>query len=132
MKVLIGNTDIEDALQRLDNLTEEEDRMASAEILRTTHTLGEGLQDVGRGVEDIVGEMQRVHDRFDSVHGRVQDVRDSVQDIDIGLRGVGHGVQDIGHNVQSVRDVVHCTNCQHFSTLLSLLLHLIYPLREPP
>lgn len=130
--MLIGNTDIGDALQRLDSLTEEEDRIASAEILRTTHALGEGLRDVGRGVEDMVGDMQRAHVRFDSVHGRVQDVRDTVQDINVGLRGVGHGVQDIGDNVLSVRDKVDCTNCQHFSNLLSLLIHLIYPLREPP
>jgi hypothetical protein len=130
--VLIGNTEVEDALQRLNNLTEEEARIASAELWRTTHSLGEGVQDVGRDVEDIVDEVQYVHDRIESVDEGVQAVLDTVQDVDAGLRGVGHGVQHIDHNVQSTRDEVACTNRQHFSTLLSLLLYLIYPYREPP
>ena len=39
LKKLIGNTDIEDSLEKLDNLTQEEARMASAEQLRITHTV---------------------------------------------------------------------------------------------
>jgi hypothetical protein len=74
--VLIGNTDVEDALQRLNNLTEEEARIASAELLRTSRGLGEGVHRVGVEVDRA--------------------------------------------------------NRQHFSTLLSLLLYLIYPHREPP
>ena len=35
-KKLIGRTDLEDALKRLDKLTHEEARMATAEDLRTT------------------------------------------------------------------------------------------------
>ncbi|KAI0263498.1 hypothetical protein BGY98DRAFT_1192421 [Russula aff. rugulosa BPL654] len=34
---LVGNTDIEDSLERLDRLTQEEARMASAELLKVTH-----------------------------------------------------------------------------------------------
>jgi hypothetical protein len=130
--VLIGNTDVKDALQRLNNLTEEEDRIASAELWRTTHGLGEGVQAVERGMEDIVVEVQYVHDRVESVDEGVQDVLYTVQGLNVELRGVGHGVQDIDHNVQSVRDEVDCANRQHFSTLLSLFLYLIYPHREPP
>ena len=40
--MLIGNTDVEDALQRLNDLTEEEARIAYAELCRTTHSLCEG------------------------------------------------------------------------------------------
>lgn len=123
--MLIGNTDVEDALQRLNNLTEEEARIASAELRRTTHSLGEGVHRVGRVVEDIVDEVQYVQDRVESVGEGVQDVLDTVEGVNIGLRDVGHGVQHIDHNVQSVRDEVDYTNRQHFSTLLFLLLYLI-------
>jgi hypothetical protein len=102
--VLIGNTDVEDALQRLDNLTDEETRIASVELRRATHNLGEGVQGVGRDVEDVL---------------------DTVEYVNLGLRGVGHGVQDIDHMLQSVRDNVNRANRQHFSRLLSLLLYLI-------
>ena len=37
LKKLLGNTDIEDALKRLDKLTQEEVRMATAQLLKITH-----------------------------------------------------------------------------------------------
>ena len=51
---LAGNTDIEDSVRRLDNLTEEEARIASAELLRVTHGID------GR-VEDVHGEVREVN-----------------------------------------------------------------------
>jgi uncharacterized protein YoxC len=126
LKVLIGNTDVEDALQRLNNLTEEEARIASAELWRTTHSLGEGVQDVARDVEDIVDEVQYFHDRVESIDEGVQDVFDTVQYVNVRLQGVGHGVQDIGHNVQSVRDSVDSANRQPFlnAVVLASLSHI--------
>jgi len=49
--VLVGNTDVKDALQRLDNLTEEEALIASAEHQRTTHSVVRGVQGVGDKVD---------------------------------------------------------------------------------
>jgi hypothetical protein len=39
LKKLIGRTDIEDALKRLDRLTQEEARMAAAQLLKVTNTI---------------------------------------------------------------------------------------------
>ena len=56
LKKLIGktdnSTDIEDALRRLDRLTENEAQMAAAQVLKATHT----TDDTGRvrGVADVV------------------------------------------------------------------------------
>ena len=44
MKKLVGRSDIEDALRRLDKLTQEESRMAAAEGLRATHGVSEGMK----------------------------------------------------------------------------------------
>ena len=49
-KKLIGRTEIEDALKRLDRLTHEEAWMGIAQNLRATHTVGEDV----RGVADKV------------------------------------------------------------------------------
>jgi hypothetical protein len=43
----VGRTDIEDALQRLDKLTQEEARMAIAEGLKITHGIDNRVNDVG-------------------------------------------------------------------------------------
>ncbi|KAH8988131.1 hypothetical protein EDB86DRAFT_2057744 [Lactarius hatsudake] len=39
LKKLVGRTDIEDALKRLDKLTQEEARMAAAQLLKITHNI---------------------------------------------------------------------------------------------
>ena len=43
---LIGRTDIEDALKRLDNLTNEEARMATAQILNATRNIDNNVDQV--------------------------------------------------------------------------------------
>ena len=70
-KKLMGNREIEDSLERLDKLTREEARMASAEQLKMTHS---------------------VNDRVRGIGGQVQDVEDSVRAIDSNVRGVGENL----------------------------------------
>ena len=76
-----GNTDIEDSVQRLDNLTQEEALMASAELLKVTH-----------GVDGKV----------EDVHGEVQDIGNKVQNVDNRVQGVGSVVKDISSEVREV------------------------------
>ena len=49
-KKLIGNTDMEDALKRLDTLTEEEVRIINAENLRATCDVENKVSEAIRGV----------------------------------------------------------------------------------
>jgi hypothetical protein len=53
-KKLIGMTDIEDALKRLDKLTQEEARMAIAENLRVTHAVNERVASVDNKVAEVI------------------------------------------------------------------------------
>jgi hypothetical protein len=77
LKKLVGNsdnrTDIEDALRRLDRLTEEEAQMAAAQVLKATHT----TDDTGRvrGVADIV---LGVGDQLKDVDNKVTVVMDGM------------------------------------------------------
>ena len=73
-KKLIGRTDIEDALKRLDKLTHEEAWMGIAQNLRATHTVGESV----RGVADKV---VAVDDRVAGVDDRVRVVDDRVAEV---------------------------------------------------
>ena len=57
-KKLAGNTDIEDSVQRLDKLTQEEARMASAELLKVTHGVDGKVEDVHGEVHDIGNRVQ--------------------------------------------------------------------------
>ena len=71
MKKLVGRTDLEDALKRLDKLTHEEARMTTAQVLKVTHTVDDRL----KGVDDRVAS---VDDRVRIVDDRVRAVDDKV------------------------------------------------------
>ncbi|KAI0295152.1 hypothetical protein B0F90DRAFT_1206094 [Multifurca ochricompacta] len=53
IKKLVGRTDIEDALTRLDKLTHEEARMATAQVLKATHELGVNVNVVDNKVQGV-------------------------------------------------------------------------------
>ncbi|KAH9013104.1 hypothetical protein EDB85DRAFT_2296414 [Lactarius pseudohatsudake] len=46
LKKLAGRTDLEDAVKKLDRLTQEEARMALAEVLRITHSVRDGIDEI--------------------------------------------------------------------------------------
>src|SRR6266404_149734 len=64
LKKLVGRKDIEDALERLDKLTQEEARMAAAEALVITR----GIDDKVQGVDDKVNTIGH---KLDTVKGAV-------------------------------------------------------------
>ncbi len=117
---LTGKRDIEDSLDRLDKLTEQEARMAAAELLKMTHsTDGKvmGVDDRVRGVEgqiqDVHGDVREVGSKVQTVEECVQGVRSNVHDVGSKVQGVEGtvldvwaDVQDVGNNVQNVDDRV--------------------------
>jgi hypothetical protein len=63
-KKLVGKTDLEDALKRLDNLTQEEARMAAVEVLRATRIIDERLRGVSKQVL-VVDDMEQTANDLD-------------------------------------------------------------------
>jgi hypothetical protein len=58
---LTGNRDVEDSLERLDKLTQEEVRMASAELLKMTHSVDDRVKGVGDKVQGIDDKLDQVN-----------------------------------------------------------------------
>src|SRR6266404_7943550 len=85
LKKLVGRKDIEDALERLDKLTQEEARMAAAEALVIT-----------RGIDDKVND---IDDKVEGVDSKVQGVDSKVQGVDEKIQGVDNKVQGIDSKV---------------------------------
>jgi hypothetical protein len=56
LRKLAGMAALEDALKKLDRLTQEEARMAHAEVLRITHSIRDG-------VKVVDGKVERVDDK---------------------------------------------------------------------
>jgi archaellum component FlaC len=125
---LTGSRDIEDSLGRLDKLTQEEARMASAEQLKMTHSVdrkvmgvddrvrgvAEQVQDVRGDVRDVRGDVQDVRGDVQDVRGDVQDVRFDVQDIRVDVQGTRGDLRGVGSMVQDVDDKLDQANRSSF------------------
>jgi hypothetical protein len=77
IKKLIGNNEIEDALKRLDRLTQEEARMASAQLLEITNAIDSEVREIADNVLVVDDRVAGVDDRVAGVDDRVKDVDQS-------------------------------------------------------
>ena len=108
LKKLIGRRDIEDALNRLDKLTQEEARMAVAQVLKVSHR-------VEHGVESVSGQVMSLGDQVTGVGSQVMGVGDQVRVIDNKVKGVDEKI------ILSIEG----TYGQHFSINATLTLSTI-------
>ena len=72
LKRLLGKTDIEDALKRLDKLTQDEVRMATAQLLTLTHGVDNKVTRIDDEVKGVGGKVTRID-------GKVNDIGDTVR-----------------------------------------------------
>ena len=79
LKKLVGRTDIEDALKRLDKLTQEEARMATAQVLKITHAVDDRVLGVDNRVAGVDDKVASVDDRVKAVDDKVAAVIDGAQ-----------------------------------------------------
>ena len=102
MKKLIGRTDVEDALKRLDKLTQEEARMAVAQNLKATHFVDERVRGVSNTVVAIEDGVARVDDRVAGVDDRVARVDDKVAIVDDSVKVIDDKVTEVIHGTEII------------------------------
>ncbi|KAH9178021.1 hypothetical protein EDB89DRAFT_2239740 [Lactarius sanguifluus] len=91
LKKLAGRRDVEDALQRLDRLTQEEARMATAEVLRLTH----GVDNKVRAVDDRV---KQVDNRMVVVDDNVKLIVDGGKESSAAIARIVNTVDDMNRS----------------------------------
>jgi hypothetical protein len=106
MKKLIGNNDIEDALKRLDRLTQEEALMASAQLMETADKIAVNVLDVDHRVAGVDDRVAGVGDQVAGVDGRVAGVDERVTSVDERVAGVDEHVAGVDDRVAGVDDRV--------------------------
>ena len=85
---LAGMADLEDALKKLDRLTQEEARMANAEVLRIT-------QSIRNVVEIVDGKVDGVDNKVDGVGDKVEEIGDNVKCVDTKIQVVIDSAQGL-------------------------------------
>jgi archaellum component FlaC len=111
IKKLIGNNDIEDALKRLDRLTQEEARMASAQLLKITNAIDSEVREIADNmlvIDDRVAgvdyRVAGVDERVAGMDKRMASVNDMVGGVDERMAGVDERVADVDDHVKVVND----------------------------
>jgi archaellum component FlaC len=110
MKRLIGRTDMEDALKKLDKLTHEEARMAVAQNLKATHNVDERVIGVANTMVAVDNRVAGVDDRVAKVDDRVASVGDQVAKVDDRIAGVDDQIAKVEDSVAGVDDRVAGVN----------------------
>ncbi|KAH9036410.1 hypothetical protein EDB84DRAFT_1186072 [Lactarius hengduanensis] len=101
---LAGRRDIEDALQRLDKLTQEEACMAIAEVLRLAHNVDDHVKGISDQVEGVNKGIQGVDGKVVGVDERVQGVDHKIQAVDDRVIQVSDRVGVVNDNVELIID----------------------------
>ncbi|KAH9012826.1 hypothetical protein EDB83DRAFT_2233572, partial [Lactarius deliciosus] len=102
LKKLVGRKDVEDALQRLDALTQEEARMAAAEVLVITRGIDDKVKDVGEKVKDVGDKVKGVDDKVKEVDEKVEAVDEKVEAVDERVKAVDIKVDGIDNEIRTV------------------------------
>jgi hypothetical protein len=108
-KKLIGRTDMDDALKRLDKLTQEEARMAIAQNLKATHTVDERVRDVANTVVAIDDRVARVDDKVASVDDNVKGIDARVAIVDDSVKVVDDKVAKVIQDGKEAKEVIKQT-----------------------
>src|ERR1700761_8988243 len=88
LRKLAGMADLEDALKKLDRLTQEEARMALAEVLRITHSVRDEVKVVDSKVEKVEDKVEVMDGKVEIMGDKLQCVDEKVQVVIDGARGV--------------------------------------------
>ena len=98
---------MEDALGRLDRLTQDEVRMAAAQGLKATHEVDERVKAVDDKVQRVDDGVQQVSDGVQQVDDRVQVVDDKVRDVDDKINLVIDGIQHFSQVTHTILNISH-------------------------
>ncbi|KAH9056421.1 hypothetical protein EDB87DRAFT_1824211 [Lactarius vividus] len=104
LKKLAGRKDIEDALQRLDRLTQEEAWMATAENLEITRSIDDKMKDVDEKVEGVNEGVRGVDMKVEGIDSKMQSFGSQVQGVD---RKVGSVIEDLKENGVAIQQVAN-------------------------
>ncbi|KAN0141970.1 hypothetical protein V8E53_000432, partial [Lactarius tabidus] len=102
LKKRIGRKDVEEALRRLDHLTQEEARMAAAEVLTIACAIDDKVKAVDDKVTDVRDKVNDVDDKVEGVDKRVQSVDAKVEGINNHVQSLDNLVEILDSDVQSV------------------------------
>jgi len=90
----MGRTNVEDALLRLDKLTQEECLITAARTLGVTHHVANVVRDVDGGVKTTKSLVEAIDEKTKVTKALTEEVGDSVKVVERVTRSVADNVRD--------------------------------------
>jgi hypothetical protein len=84
LKKLVGRTDVEDALRRLDTLTKEENLMTAARNLEVTNNVDVNVTATQKIIDHVDENVTEVKEAVRNVHGNIRSISDNVKQTKCG------------------------------------------------
>jgi hypothetical protein len=106
VKKLLGRTDLEDALKRLDKLTHEEAQVVIAQNLKATHIVDGQVREVAARVVGIDDRVARVEDTVINVNERVAGVDARVAGVDDRVAIVDEKVKAVDNDTLTISSLL--------------------------
>ena len=127
MKRLIGKTEVEDGLQRLDMLTKEENLMTTACTLEVTGEIRRDMDVIKDDARDIKDYTHDIKDDTCDIKDDMRDVKDDTRDIKEDTRNIVNDTRDIKDDTRNINDnlEINKRGVPHFFNIYLLLL--IFP-----
>jgi methyl-accepting chemotaxis protein len=103
MKRLVGRTDVEDALQRLNILTQEENLMTTAATFQVTSQVHETVTEIKEVVRDVGSDTKATRDIAQRVNQNVLTVKEVAYNTADGVDRVRQDVRHVHGSVEGAR-----------------------------
>jgi hypothetical protein len=103
MKRLVGRTDVEDALQRLNVLTQEEHLMTTAATFQVTHEVQETVTQIETVVRGVGSDTKETKEIAQRVNQNVLEVKVTSNETSENVRHLGMAVRSGNNNIEGAR-----------------------------
>lgn len=103
MKRLVGRRDVEDALQRLNILTQEESLMTTAATFQVTHETNETVTEIKGIVRDVGGDTKATREIAQHVNQNVLTIKEVTHNTADGVERVRKDVRNVNDGIEGAR-----------------------------
>jgi methyl-accepting chemotaxis protein len=105
LKRLVGRTEVEDTLERLDTLTKEETLMAVTKNLEVSHHIDGNVTAVKGTVHNIDGNVEAIKEAICDVSGSIEVTKGLSHDVGVGVNAIKDVISNVDGNVKNTKEI---------------------------
>ena len=105
LKRLVGRTEVEDTLERLDTLTKEETLMAVTKNLEVSHHIDGNVKAVKGTVHNIDGNVEAIKEAICDVSGSIEVTKGLSHDVGAGVNAIKDVISNVDGNVKDTKEI---------------------------